>query len=40
LVEINQKFKVDLPILNAVYQIIYENQPAKTVIQALTKKLS
>ncbi len=40
LMEINQKFQVTVPILQAVYDIIYKNQAPETVIHALTKKLS
>lgn len=40
LVEINEKFNVDLPILNAVYQIIYNNRSARKTMQELAEKLS
>lgn len=37
--EINQKHKVDLPICDAVYAILYKNASVKETIQELTKKL-
>jgi glycerol-3-phosphate dehydrogenase (NAD(P)+) len=39
LFEINDKFKVELPILNAVYAIIYENKNARKVMERLSEKL-
>jgi len=36
----NEKFKVDLPILTAVYQIIYANRSAKKTMQELAENLS
>lgn len=39
LFEINEKFKVELPILNAVYKIIYQNEPARKVMHGLSEKL-
>ncbi len=38
--ELNKKFKVDMPISKAVYQILYENKPPKKVIELLTNKLN
>ena len=38
--EINDKFNVDLPILNAVYQIIYGNKSARKTMLDLAEKLS
>ncbi len=38
--EINEKYKVDMPICEAVYQILYNNRPAKKEIQRLTDKLT
>lgn len=35
--EINQKYKVDMPILNALYEILYEKKSPTTVIRKLTK---
>ena len=40
LMEINEEFKVDLPILTAVYQIIYANRSARKTMQELAEKLS
>ena len=40
LMEMNEKFKVDLPILTAVYQIIYANRSAKKTMQELAENLS
>jgi glycerol-3-phosphate dehydrogenase (NAD(P)+) len=39
LFEINDKFKVELPILKAVYAIIYENKNARKVMERLSEKL-
>ncbi len=35
--EINQKYKVDMPILDAVYAILYERKSPTTIIRKLTK---
>ncbi len=35
--EINQKYKVDMPILNALYSILYERKSPTTVIRKLTE---
>jgi len=35
--EINQKYKVDMPILNALYDILYEKESPTLVIKKLTK---
>lgn len=40
LYQINEKFKVDMPILSAVYQIVYENKPPGQQIKLLADKLS
>lgn len=40
LMEMNEKFNVDLPILTAVYHIIYENRSARKTMQELAEKLS
>ncbi len=40
LMEMNEKFNVDLPILTAVYQIIYANRSAKKTMQELAENLS
>jgi glycerol-3-phosphate dehydrogenase (NAD(P)+) len=37
--EINKKYQVDLPILEAVYHILYENKPASTEMKVLTERL-
>jgi glycerol-3-phosphate dehydrogenase (NAD(P)+) len=37
--EINEKYKVDIPICEAVYQILYMNRPPKKEILKLTDKL-
>ena len=34
----NQELKVDIPIVEAVYKILYERKSAKTIIRELTKK--
>lgn len=39
LVEINKKFQVELPILQAVYHILYDETPAKKTIESLTLEL-
>lgn len=36
----NERIKVDLPIVHAMYQILFENKRATTVIKELTKKLN
>jgi glycerol-3-phosphate dehydrogenase (NAD(P)+) len=38
--EINRKYKVDMPITNAVYAIVYENRSPLTEMRLLTDKLS
>jgi glycerol-3-phosphate dehydrogenase (NAD(P)+) len=40
LMEMNEKFQVDLPILTAVFQIIYANRSARKTMQELAEKLS
>ncbi|MDL2282296.1 NAD(P)H-dependent glycerol-3-phosphate dehydrogenase [Parabacteroides sp. OttesenSCG-928-G06] len=35
--EINEKYKVDMPILDALYRILYERKSPTTVIRQLTK---
>lgn len=35
--EINEKYKVDMPILNALYDILYEKKSSASVIRQLTK---
>ncbi len=37
--EVNEDVKADTPILDAVYDIIYNHRPAKRVMQELTKKI-
>lgn len=39
LVEINKKFQVELPILRAVYHILYDQKPATKTIESLTLEL-
>ena len=34
----NQELKVDIPIVEAVYKILYERKSAKAIIRELTKK--
>lgn len=38
--DINQQYKVDMPITNAVYQILYNNAPVHETITNLTNNLS
>ena len=38
--EINEKYKVDMPICETVYQILYNNRPPKKEIMKLTDKLN
>ncbi|MDE7143637.1 MAG: glycerol-3-phosphate dehydrogenase, partial [Muribaculaceae bacterium] len=38
--EINERFKVDMPILDAIYSIIYEACPAKRAISRMSLKLT
>jgi len=38
--EINQKYKVEMPITETVYNILYENCPAKKAMEKLTERLS
>jgi glycerol-3-phosphate dehydrogenase (NAD(P)+) len=40
LIEINKKFKVELPIVQAVYDIVYEKKDASLVIRQLADVLS
>jgi len=40
LMEMNEKFQVELPILTAVFQIIYANRSARKTMQELAEKLS
>ncbi len=40
LMEINEKFMVELPILTAVYEIIYTNRSARKTMQELAEKLN
>ena len=35
--EINEKYKVNMPILDAVYDILYEKKSPTTVIRQLTE---
>lgn len=35
----NERMRVDLPIVDAMYEILYNKQKAKTIIKALTNKL-
>jgi len=35
--EINEKYKVDMPILDALYAILYEGEPAATQIKKITE---
>jgi glycerol-3-phosphate dehydrogenase (NAD(P)+) len=37
--EINENFKVEMPILNALYSILYEREPASVQIKKMTEKL-
>ena len=39
LVEINKKFQVELPILRAVYHILYDQKPSTKTIESLTLEL-
>ena len=38
--EINDRYKVDMPILNAVYHILYEKANARKELKDLTKKFN
>jgi len=38
--EINERYKVDMPILNAVYNILYNKANARTELKELTKKFN
>lgn len=38
--EINQKYKVNMPILNALYEILYDKKSPTNVIRKLTKKFN
>ena len=40
LIEINKKFQVEMPIVDAVYNILYNNASPVTEIKLLTDKLS
>jgi glycerol-3-phosphate dehydrogenase (NAD(P)+) len=35
IMEMNQRFKIDIPIVNTVYQILYDKLPPKAGIQKL-----
>ena len=37
--EANQRMKVALPIVDAMYEILYNKQKAKPIIKSLTTKL-
>lgn len=37
--EVNEKIQAETPILDAVYDIIYKNRPARSVMRELTKKI-
>jgi glycerol-3-phosphate dehydrogenase (NAD(P)+) len=37
---INEKYKVPMPICNAVYNILYEHQPAAVAMRSLTEELN
>jgi len=37
--EANRRMKVALPIVDAMYEILYNKQKAKTIIKSLTSKL-
>jgi glycerol-3-phosphate dehydrogenase (NAD(P)+) len=37
--EVNEDVKADMPILDAVYDIIYNHQPSKKVMMELTRKI-
>ncbi|MBQ7449254.1 MAG: glycerol-3-phosphate dehydrogenase, partial [Paludibacteraceae bacterium] len=37
--ELNQRYHVNLPIMEAVYDILYNAKPPRLVIQALSEKL-
>jgi len=39
LMKLKEEFDVEMPILNCVYQILYNNRSAKSEIKALTEKL-
>jgi len=36
---LNQEYEAKTPILDAVYQVLYENKEAKKVFKKLTEKL-
>ena len=38
--KLNQEYGADTPIIDAVYEILYENKDAKTVFKELTDKLN
>jgi glycerol-3-phosphate dehydrogenase (NAD(P)+) len=38
--KLNQEYGADTPIIDAVYQILYENKEAKAVFKKLTDKLN
>jgi glycerol-3-phosphate dehydrogenase (NAD(P)+) len=40
LMEINQKFQVEMPILSAVYSVLYEGANCQRKMKELTSKLS
>ncbi len=39
-VKVNKEYKADTPIIDAVYEILYENKDAKAVFKELTDKLN
>ena len=38
--KLNKTYKADTPIIDAVYEILYENKDAKAVFKELTEKLN
>ena len=38
--KLNQEYGADTPIIDAVYQILYENKEAKAVFKKLTDQLN
>jgi len=39
IMEMNQRFKIDIPIVNTVYQILYDKLPPKAGIQKLIENI-
>jgi glycerol-3-phosphate dehydrogenase (NAD(P)+) len=37
--KLNQEYKANTPIIDAVYQILYEGKDAKSIFKKLTEKL-